>query len=132
MPPRRFTPQEANQALVELRPLVERMVAAKGALDEAQERRDEAARKIAGNGGGIPPQELAALQTRVERRAAVLACVLSEIDELGVLVKDIDTGLVDFPSLRDGEDVLLCWRLGEEAVAHWHSLDGGFAGRQPL
>ncbi len=132
MPRPGFTPEEANALLSDVRPLVEHMVAAKRALDEAQERRDKASRSIAGNGGGIPPQRLAQLLEEVERRAAVLAGILEEIHELGVLVKDLDSGLVDFPSVRDGREVLLCWRLGEEEVAYWHGPEDGFAGRHPL
>jgi hypothetical protein len=51
---------------------------------------------------------------------------------MGVLVKDLETGLLDFPSERDGEIVFLCWRHGEPSVAHWHAVDAGFSGRQPL
>ena len=54
------------------------------------------------------------------------------LQELGLLVKDLDEGLVDFPALRGDEEVLLCWRLGEEEVAFWHTLGDGFAGRKPL
>src|SRR3954447_3680771 len=132
MPPHLFTPDEANAALSVVRPLVEAMVEGKRALDEAQERRDDVAQRIAGNGGGIPPAELAALEAAVEETAKTLAATIGEIQELGVLVKDLDTGLVDFPAKRDGEDVLLCWLLGEDEVAFWHRLDDGFAGRQPL
>jgi len=129
---RTFTPDEANAALADVRPLAERMVEAKRALDEAQEQSDEAARSISGNGGGIPPAELAALHEQLEQRATELAALVDELLELGVQVKDLDSGLVDFPSLRDGEPVLLCWRLGEDEVAFWHGLEDGFAGRRPL
>jgi hypothetical protein len=127
-----FTPDEANALLADVRPLVEHMVAAKQTLDEAQERRDEVGRRISGNGGGIPPHELAELHNALERSAAVLAGIAEEIQELGLLVKDFDVGLVDFPSQRDGEDVLLCWRLGEDEVAFWHGPEDGFAGRRPI
>jgi hypothetical protein len=127
-----FTPEEANAALVEVRPLVERMVEVKRALDAAEERRDAAARRISGNGGGIPPRELGNLHSDVERRVTRLAAAVDEIGALGVIVKDLDCGLVDFPSVRDGEPVLLCWRLGEDEVAWWHGYDDGFAGRRPL
>jgi hypothetical protein len=132
MGPRRFTLREANHALEQVRPLAEHMVDAKRSLDDAQARQDDASRSIAGNGGGIPPNELAAVRAEVEQRAAALAAVVSELQALGVLVKDLDAGLVDFPSVRDGEDVLLCWRLGEEEVAFWHRPEDGFAGRQPV
>ena len=132
MPDRVFTPEEANAALPELRPLVEAMVAAKRALDEAQELRDDFARRIAGNGGGIPPAELAAMDATVETAAAELASAIGKVQATGVLVKDLDAGLVDFPAKRGGEDVLLCWQLGEDEVAFWHGLEDGYAGRQPL
>jgi len=132
MPPRIFTPDEANASLSELRPLVEAMVEGKRALDDAQERRDDVAQRIAGNGGGIPPAELGALEAAVEEAAKTLAGTIGEIQALGVLVKDLDTGLVDFPGERDGQDILLCWQLGENEVAFWHGLEDGYAGRQPL
>ncbi len=132
MAERTFTPDEANAALADVRPLAEQMVGAKRAFDEAQEQSDDAARSISGNGGGIPPAELAALHEQLEQRTTELAAILDELHELGVQVKDLDSGLVDFPSLRNGERVLLCWRLGEDEVAFWHGLEDGFAGRQPL
>jgi hypothetical protein len=129
---RNFTPDEANAALPELRPLVEDMVAAKRALDGAQERAEELTARISGNGGGIPPAELAEVHDLVSRRATALAGALEQIQSLGVIVKDLDSGLVDFPSVRDGEDVLLCWQLGEDEVGFWHSYEDGFAGRRPI
>jgi hypothetical protein len=132
MASRIFTPQEANAALPGLRPLVEAMVGAKHVLDEAQERRDVVGRRIAGNGGGIPPAELATLEHDVNEAAAALAAAIGEVQALGVLVKDLDSGLVDFPAKRDGEDILLCWQLGEDEVAFWHGLEDGYAGRRPL
>ena len=132
MPSRVFTAEEANAALAELRPLVEAMVDAKQRLDDAQERRDEVAQHIAGNGGGIPPAELATLDHELNEAAAALAAAMGDVQATGVLVKDLDTGLVDFPAKRDGEDILLCWQLGEDEVAFWHGLEDGYAGRQPL
>ena len=132
MAERSFTPEEANEALGEVRPLVERMVEAKRALDEAEERRDEAVRHISGNGGGIHPTELATLHRQVEEAILELGQALDAVQELGVVVKDIDSGLVDFPSVRAGRPVLLCWQLGEDEVAFWHGLEDGFAGRQPI
>jgi hypothetical protein len=129
---RTFTPEEANALLPTVRPLVEAMVEAKRVLDEAQAAADDVSARISGNGGGLPPAQLAEVHDEVARRAAELASVLEEIQELGVLVKDLDTGLVDFPSVRDGRDVLLCWHLGEDEVAFWHGYEDGFAGRQPI
>jgi hypothetical protein len=129
---RTFTPDEANALLPALRPLVEGMVDAKRALDRAQAHADEVGEHISGNGGGLPPAELAAIHDEVGRSAAVLARAVDEIQALGVVVKDFDSGLVDFPSIREGEDVLLCWRLGEDEVAFWHGYGDGFAGRRPI
>jgi hypothetical protein len=127
-----FTPDEANAALTELRPLVEELVAEKRALDEAQERADEVSSRISGNGGDLPPAQLAEVHDLVSRRATALARMLEQIQSLGVVVKDLDSGLVDFPSVRDGEDVLLCWQLGEDEVAFWHRYEDGYAGRRPI
>jgi hypothetical protein len=127
-----FTPDEANAALPELRPLVEEMIAAKHALDEAQESAEEVSNRIAGNGGGLPPAQLAEVHDLVGTRTTTLAGVLERIQALGVVVKDLDSGLVDFPSVRDGEDVLLCWQLGEDEVGFWHRYEDGYAGRRPI
>jgi hypothetical protein len=108
------------------------MVEAKRALDDAQERAEEVQSRISGNGGGLPPARLAEVHEEVGRSATALARTLEEVQELGVIVKDLDSGLVDFPSTRDGEDVLLCWRLGEDEVAFWHGYEDGFAGRRPI
>lgn len=129
---RNFTPDEANELLPTVRLLVERMVEAKRALDAAQAEADDVSVRISGNGGGLPPARLAEVDAGVSRRATELARVLEEIQALGVVVKDLDTGLVDFPSVRDGRDVLLCWQLGEDDVAFWHGYDDGYAGRRPI
>jgi hypothetical protein len=129
---RYFTPEEANEALVRVRPLAEEMVQARQELGRAHEHRAELERKIAGNGGGIEPSRLVGANEAVERAAeSVLRCV-EGIRELGAIVKDVEAGLLDFPALRAGEEVLLCWRVGEDAIAWWHGLEDGFAGRRPL
>ncbi len=129
---RHFTPEEANAALTHVRPLVERMVAHRRAHVEALKRQEELEGRIRGNGGGIPPAQLADTAAQVERHARELARAVDDIVELGVEVKDLDEGLVDFPALHGGETVLLCWRLGEDEIRYWHSLQDGFAGRRPL
>jgi hypothetical protein len=129
---RHFTPEEANDALAEVRPLVERMVAHRRAHSEALERQEELEGRIRGNGGGIPPAQLADAAAEVEREARSLARVIDEIGEQGAEVKDLEEGLIDFPALRRGETVLLCWKLGEDRIRYWHTVEDGFAGRQPL
>jgi len=130
--PRHFTPREANDELAEIRPLVEELVAHRREQRELESRRAELATKIAGNGGGIDPSVLAEAEEAEQRTRVGVARCVNAIHGRGAIVKDLDEGLVDFPALRDGEEVLLCWRLGEERVAYWHGLDTGFAGRRPL
>lgn len=132
MPPRYFTPEEANEALESVRPLTEELVRHHRALAAARERRAAFAERIAGNGGGIQPSELGAATEELEDTAAAVARCLEEIAALGGQVKDLDEGLVDFAALRGDEEVLLCWKLGEEEVGHWHGAEEGFAGRRPL
>jgi hypothetical protein len=129
---RHFTPEEANAALPEIRPLVEEMVARRAAHVDALARQEELEGRIRGNGGGIPPATLAEAADDVAREARALEKVVDEIAALGVEVKDADEGLVDFPALRRGETVLLCWMLGEDEIAYWHTTEDGFAGRRPL
>lgn len=129
---RYFTPEEANAALEQVRPLAERMVELRRELIEAQAREEKLAAKVAGNGGGIDLSAAAEAAAETERALRTLAESVDRIVELGVQVKDLDVGLLDFPSLREGKEVLLCWRLGEERVAWWHRPEDGFAGRQPL
>lgn len=132
MAERYFTAEEANAALASVRPLAEELVGHRRALREAQERRAELTRCIAGNGGSLDARRVATLAARVNREAEAVARAVARIQELGVLVKDLDRGLVDFPALRGAEEVLLCWEVGEDEVAYWHGLEEGFAGRRPL
>ena len=129
---RHFTPDEANAALVQVRPLVERMVERRRAHAEAQERQEELEGRIRGNGGGIPPATLADAAAEIERLERELSGLVDEIVEHGAEVKDLDEGLIDFPALRDGETVLLCWKLGEGEIEYWHRAEDGFAGRRSL
>jgi hypothetical protein len=129
---RHFTPEEANAELDEVRPLVEQLVSTRQEHAAALERQEELEGKIRGNGGGIPPAELASATAEVDGVARRLARLVDEITEHGAQVKDLDTGLIDFPALRHGETVLLCWQLGEDEIAWWHRIEDGFAGRRPL
>lgn len=132
MPERYFTPEEANALLPEIRPLAEEMVGHRRRLAAAEARQAEVLERISGNGGDLAPSDLAELAEEVEQHATALARCLRDLSALGVQVKDLERGLVDFPALREGEEVLLCWELGEDEVAYWHGVDDGFAGRQPL
>jgi hypothetical protein len=129
---RTFTPEEANEALEVVRPLAERMVEARGALLVAQRQQAELITRIASNGGGLTPSEMSDAAAEVERASRDLMAAVDELQGLGVLVKDLDRGLVDFPCVHRGRELLLCWQLGEDEVAYWHGLEEGFAGRKPL
>ena len=129
---RYFTPEEANAALAEVGPLVERMVADRRAHVEALTRQEELGGRIRGNGGDIPPATLAAVAEEVDTKARELARAIDEIAAHGAQVKDIDEGLIDFPARNGGETVLLCWKLGEDEIRYWHAVEDGFAGRREL
>lgn len=132
MAERHFTPEEANAVLPEVRTLTERMVARRRALAVATVRHARVASKIAGNGGGVNPHEVDELNGAIDNEARAVAQCVEELNALGVQVKDLDEGLVDFPAWNGDEEVLLCWRLGEDEVAFWHEAHEGFAGRKSL
>jgi hypothetical protein len=132
MAPRYFTPDEANAALDELRPLAERMVARRKQLVAAQESRATLGAQVGTNGGDLTPADFVEADAELERTATELAEAVEQIQALGVLIKDLDQGLLDFPARLGHEEVLLCWRLGEDRVAFYHGIEEGFAGRKPL
>lgn len=132
MAPRYFTPSEANHLLAEVRPLAEALVEHREGMRLAAERRARLTTRIAGNGGDLDPQEPGELDEQFERESQAVAQAVDRLQQLGVVVKDLDRGLVDFPALRRGEEVLLCWQVGEDEIAFWHGVDEGFAGRKPL
>jgi hypothetical protein len=131
---RHFTPDEANAALDRVRPSVERLVERRRRVVAAATELEALRARVAGNGVRSDPARVAALEHAAHAAATELAASVQELSELGVQVKDLDTGLVDFPAVHpeSGETVLLCWRLGEDAVAWWHRVEDGFAGRKPL
>ena len=126
---RLFTVDEANRML----PLVRRIVS--DAVrdywrwqDKVQEFEVAALRSTVESPDEVAEQ----LQVEVTRLAEEIDGYIEELNDLGVLFKGFDTGLVDFASEMDGRPILLCWQLGEEAVGFWHERDAGFIGRQPL
>ena len=132
MSERHFTPEEANALLAEVRPVAEELVARRRAMTVTTARRARLSSRIAGNGGDFDPREPRELESQLAREAEALAQCVDRLERLGVLVKDLDRGLVDFPALRHGQEVLLCWQVGEDEVAYWHGLEEGFAGRKSL
>lgn len=78
-----------------------------------------------------PAKDIRTLQEQLETMLERLQDYIHELDEIGVELKDYETGLIDFPGRHQGRDVYLCWKMGEERVEYWHELHTGFAGRQP-
>ena len=133
MPDRYFMPEDVERLIPQLTRIMERVMAAQAAGVEAREALAAEEKRITMSGGGMVDQ--AAWKTRaerLERSARDMRSGLEEIQRLGGAAKDLAMGLVDFPHLRDGRVVNLCWRFGEERITHWHGLDEGYARRKPL
>ena len=129
---RTFTLEEANEALVELRPVVERMVQHRRNLTAAQLQQAELVARIAGNGGDMVPSDLHEAAETIQREADAISDCAEQINSAGAEVKSLEDGLLDFPAKRGDEVVLLCWKLGEDEIHYWHRTGEGFAGRKPL
>jgi hypothetical protein len=127
--PRLFTHEEATALLPELRPRLHDLAAMKRRLDDVQREFNAIQRHARSNGHATRAQELGA---ELEGLVHDLNAAVAAIHVLGIDVKDLDNGLVDFPSEREGRVVYLCWRMDEPAIVAWHELDGGYLGRQPL
>jgi hypothetical protein len=127
---RTFTPAEANSALRQVRPLAERMVELRARLAELEDEQREVVKIVAGNGSGEGVGD--ARTPEFAKLARELQEIVDELTLIGVQLKDADTGLLDFPAVREGEEVLLCWRVGEPAVEWFHGLEEGFAGRRRI
>ncbi|MGH2773306.1 MAG: DUF2203 domain-containing protein [Actinomycetota bacterium] len=119
---RDYTRESANAMLPEIR---RRLPVLREAFETLQEHRQLMSDAVAGNGGNPRAGEYKAATDAVAEQ-------LGWFEQEGILVKDIGRGLIDFPSIREGREVLLCWMDGEDSVDFWHDLETGFAGRQPL
>jgi hypothetical protein len=120
-----FTEEEADALLKKLLPAMEELMETRNRIVELQPELEAGLQKALGNGGSQATGEMLALMQRVRH-------LVEEIQEAGVLVKDIDRGLLDFPAEREGRIVFLCWQYGEPSISYWHDIDAGFASRQPL
>ena len=127
-----FTLEQANEALAELRPIVQRMVQHRRNLSAAQPQQAELVTRIAGNGGDMVPSDLHEAADAIQREAEAISECAGRINAVGAEVKSLEEGLLDFPAERGDEVVLLCWKLGEDEIQYWHRTDEGFASRKPL
>ncbi len=127
-----FTAEEANALLPELRVILEHLQAQRRELEERQQVL-EAIRQQAGlNGYRLGGVDFLRLKREAEFILEKCNTAIKKIETLGCLLKDLHLGLIDFPSLREGREVFLCWKRDEAEVAHWHGLTEGFGGRKPI
>ena len=131
--PRFFNLLEAERSLPEVERLLRGLMASKEDYQDADNQLSRIAQRIALTGGMIPPRDEAALlRQRKDSAARSLKAAFERMQEIGCELKDVDTGLVDFPTLYRGEEVYLCWRLGESGITFWHRVADGFRGRQAI
>ncbi len=133
MSDRTFTLDEAQSLVPVLESLLRTAIAGKKLMEEVEGELQALGHRIFLNGGTrvdvVPLARRKAERAKAEQRAKD---ALAEIDSIGVQVKDLDIGLLDFPCEVDGRIVLLCWKMGETSITHWHSPEEGFAGRKPI
>jgi hypothetical protein len=130
---RTFTLREAQSMLPILESLLRKSIESKELIDEIDQEFNELSERIFLNGGMLVNVRACAAR-KAQREKAIQSAkdTLSEINAIGVQVKDLDIGLLDFPCKVDGEVVLLCWKMGEPTISHWHGTEEGYAGRRPI
>lgn len=123
---------EAEELLPRIRPLMEEAQRQKLLFDQAREETEAIEARMKGNGADEDARRLAAKHELLQALGRRLEELVDKVQKLGVEVKDLDMGLVDFRARRGDAEYYLCWRVGENGIAWWHTLEGGFTGRQPL
>jgi hypothetical protein len=133
MSERTFTFDEAQSLLPVLESLLRTAMTARQSMEEVDAEFQSLQHRIFLNGGMfldvVPLARRKAERMKAEQR---IKDTLAEIDSIGVQVKDLDIGLLDFPCEIEGQIILLCWKMGEKAITHWHGVQEGFAGRKPV
>ena len=133
MSERTFTLEEAQSLLSVLESLLRTSIDGKKLIESVDTELQETAHRVFLNGGMfLNIVHLARRKAEREKSIHRVRDAMAEIDAIGVQVKDLDIGLLDFPCKVDGKIVLLCWKLGEEGITHWHGTDEGFASRKPI
>jgi hypothetical protein len=130
---RTFTLDEAQDLLPILEGLLRTSIEGKKLIESVDGELQAIMQRVFLN-GGMTLNVVHLARRKAEREKAIqrVKDAMGEIDAMGVQVKDLDIGLLDFPCEADGEIILLCWKLGENAIAHWHGVSEGFAGRKPI
>ena len=133
MSDRTFTLDEAQSLLPVLETLLRTSIEGKKLIEAVDGEFQELAHRVFLR-GGLFVNILQVTRRKAEREKAIqkVKDAMAEIDAMGVQVKDLDIGLLDFPCEVDGQIILLCWKLGEAGITHWHGTDEGFAGRKPI
>lgn len=128
-----FTLDEAQSLLPVLEALLKRAREGKEAAERLESDLSDLGRRIFISGGmKVDIAKVAKQRAELEENLQKVRESIAEIDSIGVQVKDLDTGLLDFPFRLDDQVVLLCWRMGEPAIEHWHTVESGFQGRKPV
>jgi hypothetical protein len=128
-----FTLEEAQSLLPVLESLLKRAIEGRQAAEAVEANLIDLSRRIYLSGGmRVDGASVAKQRAEIEGHLQRVRESLAEIDAIGVQVKDIEAGLLDFPCRVDDQVVLLCWRMGESTIEHWHTIDSGFQGRQPV
>ena len=123
--PKYYTPKEANIQLEVVRPMVAELISISERVQAHQPEIWSMVEKSAGNGGN---PTLSKMLPDFDR----LDALLHQLQDMGIEVKDLSTGLIDFPALKDGRVVYLCWKYNEGSIQFWHEIEAGFAGREPI
>ena len=123
--PRYFTLPEANEALISIRPWMDEVQTIRSEILVHQPEIWSVMEKSAGNGGNPTLSRMVKTFDRLD-------ALIHNIQDTGVIIKDINTGLLDFPAIKDEREVYLCWQYGEDDIAFWHEIEDGFAGRQSI
>lgn len=121
-----FTLEEANRLIPQMKALIEQLRQGQRHLRGHRSTAEAVAQKASGNGGG---SEAGAYLSAYSQ---TLGHALAQLQAMGVVLKDLERGLVDFPHWREGREVYLCWEYGEVQIDYWHEIDSGYSGRQPL
>ncbi len=132
MAPRYFTVEEANSLIPELRAILQHLEARRRQLEEHQQALEAIRQQAGGNGHRLAGEKFQRLRREADLVLEECNTAIKKIEALGCVLKDFQLGLIDFPSMRDGQEVFLCWKPDESEVGYWHGLTEGFAGRKPL
>ena len=133
--PKTVTVSEAQALLPQVTPLIKQLQGIHRSLTETTDQITEITKKASGGNGfsfQALKEQLKELSTHQLQLVEAFQSALEQLEEFGCLLKDLSIGLTDFYSIRDGDIIFLCWKLGEPRIQYWHTLEDGFAGRQPL